>query len=211
MIKTEPSEKGYFPMKLLRYSLTFIAFLLTLIMIMGSAPAHAAGNAKYIILFVSDGWGKNHLEAVNQYCANEGGCDSSPAYQATVQDNYYNTWTEHWLSTYPDTATGPGSYNSTQAWSNFDYVKVINEGGSGAVTDSSAAGSALSSGHLTEDRRVNVDASTVFQTLSEIAQSKSMAVGAVTTVPVSHATPATWFAHNNDRGNNHKRYICIFS
>ena len=89
-----------------------------------------------------------------------------------------------------------GGYDSNQAWSNFNYVLT-------GSTDSSAAATALYTGFKTANGRVTVsaDASTAFFSIGERAKEFGKAVGAISTVPVSHATPGAWVAHNDDRGN----------
>ncbi|RJQ49694.1 MAG: alkaline phosphatase [Nitrospiraceae bacterium] len=148
-----------------------------------------AGNAKYIILMIADGWGPNHIEATNKYCQSSGLC-STPSYQTDPQ------WTKYWMSTFP----AGGSYDTSQAWSNFNYVK-------NGVTNSAAAASALYSGMKTQNSRISVstDGSTRFYTIGEKAKSAGFAkaTGAITTVPVSDATPGAFEAHNDDRGNTY--------
>ncbi|RJQ50055.1 MAG: hypothetical protein C4538_00840, partial [Nitrospiraceae bacterium] len=146
-------------------------------------PADVCGaetdGAKYIILMIADGWGPKTIEATNKYTG------MPPAYQSAP-------WTQYWVTTYP----AGGSYNTTRAWSEFDYVM-------NGYGDSAACATALYSGFKTSNGRINVspDASIVFFTIGEIAKEYGMGVGAVSTVNVSHATPGTWVAHNDDRGN----------
>ncbi|MEW6600279.1 MAG: alkaline phosphatase, partial [Nitrospirota bacterium] len=137
-------------------------------------------NVKYIFLFISDGWGAKHIEATNAYTG------TIPIYQSDQH------WTRHWMSTYPY----GGSYNTARAWSDFNYVLT-------GYGDSSSSGTALFSGFKTVIGRVEVspDGSTAYLSIGEKARQLNMAVGAVSTVPVSHATPGTWLAHNDDRGN----------
>jgi alkaline phosphatase len=63
--------------------------------------------------------------------------------------------------------------------------------------------SALFSGYKTQNGRILVsqDAGSRLFSIGEVAKTVGKAVGAVTTVPVSHATPGAWTSHNNDRGN----------
>jgi alkaline phosphatase len=165
----------------IRVALSIFMLVISLLLIPGSSAVYG-GEAKHIILVIADGWGVKHLEATNAYTG------TTPSYQNAP-------WNQHWLSTFPS----GGSYDTTQAWSDFDYVKT------GAITDSAAAASALYSGMKTQNRRISVstDASTAFYTIGERAKDSGMAVGAVSTVPVSHATPGAWVAHNDDRGNTY--------
>jgi alkaline phosphatase len=133
--------------------------------------------AKYVIVMIADGWGANHIAAANDYT------DQVPAYQA---------WPRYWLSTYP----AGGSYDPDLAWSDFNYPLQN-------ATDSAAAATALFTGEKTSNGRIAVsaDASSRFSSLSEKAQLVDKAVGAVTSVYLSHATPGAWMSHNAARGN----------
>ena len=64
---------------------------------------------------------------------------SVPAYQSDPQ------WAHYWMSTFPY----GGSYDATQAWTNFNYVL-------GGATDSAAAASAMYSGIKTNIGRASV-------------------------------------------------------
>ena len=139
-----------------------------------AAPDNAA---RYLILFVADGWGPNHIAAANSYSGD------APAYQA---------WPRRWLSTYP----ANGDYDPARAWTEFDYV---NHG----YTDSAAAATALYTGVKTQNGRIDVtvESGQRLTAISEEARVLGMATGAVSTVYISHATPGAWSAHNDARGN----------
>ncbi|MBI5664142.1 MAG: alkaline phosphatase [Nitrospirae bacterium] len=156
--------------------IVLIAILVLLIPVHGDVYGE---NAKYIILMISDGWGAKHIEATNSYTG------TIPLYQSDPD------WTKQWMSTFPD----GGSYNTTQAWSDFNYA-VSGYG------DSAACGTALYTGLKTANGRISVsaDGSTALFTIGEQAKEFGKAVGAISTVPVSHATPGAWVAHNDDRG-----------
>ena len=133
--------------------------------------------AKYLIMMIADGWGANHIDATNDYTG------ESPSYQ---------TWPRHWLSTY---AAG-GSYQPDLAWSDVNYPLQN-------PTDSAAAATALFTGVKTENGRISVDSDASYRlyTLSEKAQALNRAVGTVSSVYLSHATPGAWMSHNAARGN----------
>lgn len=68
------------------------------------------------------------------------------------------------------------------------------------ITDSAAAGTALATGHKTNNGYIGKDTKgNDVQTLLELAQTKGMATGLVTTTRITHATPAVFAAHNLDR------------
>ncbi|MGB9639390.1 MAG: alkaline phosphatase, partial [Anaerolineales bacterium] len=144
--------------------------------------AHAQFNrhyAKYIILLIGDGMGSNHIQAANLYT------NQIPAYQS---------WQNTWVSTYPL----DGEYNPDLAWQNFSYVSQLK------ITDSAAAATAMYCGHKTLPGRINVDGENPgnrLESITEIGRSFRYAIGAVTTAPMSDATPAGWIAHNDNRIN----------
>ncbi|RJR20796.1 MAG: hypothetical protein C4581_02950, partial [Nitrospiraceae bacterium] len=155
-----------------------VIFMIVVLMITASSGPSFAGDAKYIILLVADGWGPKAIEATNSYTG--------------ITPSYQTTWSKHWMSTFPE----GGNYDSAQAWSNFNYSK-------NNWADSSACATALYTGNKTANARVNVssDASTRFTSIAEIAKQNGLGVGAVSSVNISHATPGGWMAHNDDRGN----------
>lgn len=69
------------------------------------------------------------------------------------------------------------------------------------VTDSAAAGTALATGYKTNKGMIGVtsDGKDV-PTVLEIAEEKGLSTGLVVTCTITHATPASFYAHINDRG-----------
>lgn len=70
------------------------------------------------------------------------------------------------------------------------------------ITDSAAAGTALSSGYKTHNRYIgkNGDGENV-QSLTELAGSLGMATAVMSTEAQNGATPSTFYGHASDRGN----------
>lgn len=70
------------------------------------------------------------------------------------------------------------------------------------VTDSAASGTALSTGHKTYNAAIGVGLDTVevYSVAADLAD-KGMAIGVATTVPINHATPTAFYAHNMSRHN----------
>lgn len=70
------------------------------------------------------------------------------------------------------------------------------------VTDSAASGTALSTGSKTYNSAIGVDCDTlpVYSVAAHLA-AKGMAIGVATTVPINHATPSAFYAHNMSRHN----------
>ena len=141
----------------------------------GGSPA-ATPAARYVILLIGDGMGANHLAAANRYTG------SAPAYQA---------WLHTWISTFP----AGGGYDGAQAWANFAYVL-------GGPTDSAAAATALYTGVKTANIRISAaTGGGRLTSITDKARAQGRAVGAVSSVQISHATPGAWIAHNASRAN----------
>lgn len=68
------------------------------------------------------------------------------------------------------------------------------------ITDSAAGGTALSSGYKTYNGAIGVDTDTISQlTILEKAEAKGLATGLVSTSSITHATPASFIAHQSSR------------
>ncbi len=69
------------------------------------------------------------------------------------------------------------------------------------VTDSAAAGTALSTGKKTNNGVVGLDSDfNRLETIAEKAKKAGKKVGIASTVPINHATPAAFYAHQKKRG-----------
>ena len=98
--------------------------------------------------------------------------------------------------------------NGPFAPARFDHVGLVsthsNDGRCSStckrVTDSAASGTALSAGVKTYNGAIGVDQDTMaVKTILEMAEEKGMATGLVATSTVTHATPASFAAHIDDR------------
>jgi alkaline phosphatase len=70
------------------------------------------------------------------------------------------------------------------------------------ITDSAAAGTALASGNKTKNGVIGMDAQgNRVKSILEIAESNGLATGVVSTSSVTHATPASFVAHQSSRGS----------
>lgn len=68
------------------------------------------------------------------------------------------------------------------------------------VTDSGAGGTAISTGTKTKNGRIAVDENgNKLSTLVELSEKKGLATGIISTSAITHATPASFVAHCNDR------------
>jgi len=74
---------------------------------------------------------------------------------------------------------------------------------SNIITDSSAAGTALSTGEKTRNGMLCIapDSATVLNSISYKIHEAGYSVGVMSTTPINHATPAAFFGHNVKRGN----------
>lgn len=162
-----------------RTALLTFALLLLLI-----SQTLTAATAKNVILMITDGAGFNTYKCANFYQY------GSPAAQP------YDTFpVKLGCTTYAlKKDRTPQGYDQKKAWSDFDYLKI--------ATDSAAAATALNTGQKTRNRRIAIDKDgKKLKTFAQIVDSLGKATGVVTTVEISHATPAAVWAHNISRYN----------
>lgn len=106
----------------------------------------------------------------------------------------------------------PGGYNARKGGPNpwtpggeAEYLLGMAPGegvGEHAYPDSAAAATAMVSGVKTYNDAINVGpGGELLRTIFHEAQDKGYAVGAVSSVPISHATPAAAYAHNVSRSD----------
>jgi alkaline phosphatase len=70
------------------------------------------------------------------------------------------------------------------------------------LTDSAAGGTALSTGQKTYNGAIGLNTDTVtIKTILEMAEGKGLATGLVSTSAITHATPASYIAHQESRGS----------
>jgi alkaline phosphatase len=152
----------------------------------------AIPTPKNIIYFISDGMGFNHVKATNYYEFGE----------ATGQVYEQDGWIQLAHATYPAVVSIRGSdtifaagYNPRAASQDPEYVKRD-------YTDSGAAGTAMSTGVKTYSGSIGlgVRGDTLVH-ISQAAKALGKAAGVVSSVQLSHATPAAFAAHNNHRNN----------
>jgi alkaline phosphatase len=148
----------------------------------GGTPAGAAPKVKNIILMISDGCGYNDIFAADLYQF------GSPKGKQSYQEFPFQSW----VSTY--SADGPG-YDPAQAWKDFKYVES-------GPTDSAAAATAMATGVKTYNAAIGMDINRQpLKNIAQRAEELGKSTGVATTVPLSHATPAGFVAHNEDRSN----------
>ena len=81
---------------------------------------------------------------------------------------------------------------------------VTTHSASNGVTDSAASGTALATGSKANNGNIGVDANgNDVYSVAHAAKETGFAVGIATTVPINHATPGAFYAHNKSRNNYH--------
>jgi alkaline phosphatase len=136
---------------------------------------------KNIIFFIADGCGYNQVDAASYY-----------TFGKTGKQSFEQFPIRYGMSTYPIDGNG---YDPDSAWASFDYHKK-------KTTDSAASATAMSTGFKTYNGAIAVDTSkTPLVTIVELVEQKGKATGVVSSVTFAHATPASFVAHNESRGN----------
>ena len=82
------------------------------------------------------------------------------------------------------------SYSKTSSLTNF-------------ITDSAASGTAIACGEKTNNGRIGMDSTgkRKLESVAEVAKKNGRAVGILTSITINHATPASFYAHNESRDN----------
>lgn len=180
-----------------RFSASVLATALITTTITAPHAIAAENNApKNIIYMVGDGMGYGHVSYTNLYETGQSkytvdGEFGEVTELAGESVQAYEDFNRLSLTTYP---VG-GSYDAEQAWASHDYVR-------NGATDSAAAGTAMASGVKVANRTLGVDPEgNPLKNTSEHAKEMGKAAGVVSSVQFSHATPAAWVAHNENRNN----------
>ncbi|MGY6627333.1 MAG: alkaline phosphatase [Oceanicaulis sp.] len=202
-------------------------FLAAAAIIALAAPCAFAGEApgaRNVILMISDGAGFNGWLAADYY---EGRAGAQP-YQVVRPDGtapYVGASAHYALrlvapdgSVLENNQIGAARgveeqyYDPRDRWTRLEGA-FYNDFGDVSIaytsyTDSAAAGTALHSGRKTSPGRLNMnwDGTETFDTIGHIAHQMGLATGAIATVQVSHATPASVWAQVQHRG----QYADIF-
>jgi len=147
-------------------------------------PPALAGVPKNIIIMIADGTGFNHIDAVSLYQNGKTGTQVYEDFPVKLA-----------MSTY---MLG-GRYVSAEVWQDFDAVMK-------SYTDSAAAATAMSTGIKTYKGMIGVSLSDpTLKHLMALHEEEGKMSGLVTSVPLSHSTPAGFVAHNISR--NHYKAI----
>lgn len=182
-----------------------------------SALAAEAPGARNVILMIADGVGFNGWIASDYY---EGRAGTQP-YQVTRPDGttpYFGASAHYALRLIaPDGSVLPNDqieaargaeeqyYDPNDRWTRLEGA-FENDFGDVSIaytsyTDSAAAGTALHTGRKTSSGRLNMnwDGTQRLETIAHIAHELGLATGAIASVQVSHATPASAWAQVGHR------------
>lgn len=169
------SKKGFLMKK---FVLPTLLFLLLSFQIASAAD----GRKKNVILMIGDGWSYATCCSVADYLTGN-------PYKGLVFQQ--DPWIQLGCSTYPI----DGSYDPAVMWTDFATHRQN-------ATDSAASATALNSGHKTKNGRIGMTPEgEPIELFSEMAKKAGFACGTVTSVGVSHATPACVAGHNISRGD----------
>ncbi|MCX7991348.1 MAG: alkaline phosphatase [Proteobacteria bacterium] len=175
-------------------------------------------NIKHIILFIGDGMHLEHEIATSRYLY---GTDHNLSWHKFHVKAPVATWDVTTYNGYADLLDHPAydplninpiiGYNARRGGkfpypldkSNIDDNYFLNPR---FATDSASAGTAISTGYKTDDGNIawlpGDPANGKLKTIAEILrEKKGFSIGVVSTVPFSHATPASFVSHNVHRNN----------
>lgn len=146
----------------------------------GMAYAQDGAGPKNVIIMVGDGMGFAQMEAASLYAYGE------------LQGQPY--WDYQVLACTTYSASGKG-FDPEKAAADFNYVLKD-------ATDSAAGATTLSSGVKTANKAIGVDVNEQpLRHLYEDAEAMGKATGVLSTVYVSHATPAGFTTHHSSRND----------
>lgn len=176
-----------------------IGWTLVLALILAAAPADAA--VRNVIVMISDGWGQSQLDATAYWHGERQPYESGAPWHRLGMTTYMRQ--EGWE--HPPYGgngfAGIHGYDPAQAWSDWEYQQ-------NHVTDSAAAATAMSTGVKTYQGAIGYGVGDGtdggrerLRHVSEAAESLGLATGVVTSVMLSHGTPAGFCAHNIQREN----------
>lgn len=174
-------------------TLFFLAIFLAALFTLGFCTQNKQNHhqPKNVIIFIGDGMGFNHVDAASLYFHGETG--------KLIFEN--REWLKVAQATYPALMRQKAEikyaagYNPREAWNDTTYLKSD-------FTDSGAAGTALSTGYKTYKNAIGIGIyGDTLKQLTEFAKELGKSAGVITSVQFSHATPAAFAAHNEERRN----------
>lgn len=190
---------------------------LTLVACGGDDDAAAVALPKNVIVMISDGASYNAWEMAANW---------QKGVKANDLDEYKSLPVRLGMTTFPlntsntptNTASAVVSYDAAKAWNTTlgasealaangnDFTTAIEAykylRASANITDSAAAATALASGQKTYNNAINYDNfGKPVEFITQLAKKQGKATGVVTSVELSHATPAGFGAQNLSRNN----------
>jgi len=171
----------------------FLGSALVMALVLAATPAGAA--VKNVIIMISDGWGQCQLDATAYWHGERQPYEAGGPWHRLAMSTYMiNEGWEH--PPYGgDGFAGIHGYDPEKAWSDWNYQQ-------NHVTDSAAAATAMSTGHKTYQGAIGYGVGDGtdggrerLRHVSETAESLGLATGVVTSVMLSHGTPAGFCAH----------------
>lgn len=172
------------------------------------APVVEARQARNVMLFISDGasWGTWDMASFWEY-GQKGmqpydrfdvklGMTTSPLNTSSTPTANSTPMVAYDPARAWDTTVNAGNYGGrSSCFNGYEYLKRD-------YTDSAAAGTALATGVKTYNNAINYDNyARPLSYITQQAKALGKATGVVTSVPFSHATPATFGAQNISRHN----------
>jgi alkaline phosphatase len=142
---------------------------------------------KNVIIMISDGCGANHILATDYFTNGQAGVQ---VYEAFPARYYVSTYSAGKIETDDDARY---VYDPATIWSSFEALKS-------RVTDSAAAATAMATGIKTYNGAIGLDPNQ--KELRNIAadfEELGKSTGVITSVELSHATPAGFVTHHPDR------------
>lgn len=205
-------------MSLTKRLISLLTILVVLFVCFYDASAKEKSDIKHVILFIGDGMHLEHERATSRYLYGKD-------FNLVWHDFKYQVPVATWdVTTYNNYATLMGAplYNPMNIDPSIGYD--ISRGGKRPypldktiddnyflfpktyATDSGSAGTAISTGYKTDDGNIawlpSDPPGGKLTTIAEMLRGqKGFAIGVVSTVPFTHATPATFVSHNVHRNN----------
>lgn len=154
-------------------------------------------DVKNVILMISDGWGSNQILATDYFTNGKAGSQIYEKFPTKLAMSTYSLEDADDI----DDKTGlplindDGSYDPSTIWDNFINMTFKS-------TDSAAAGTAMSTGTKTFDAAIGVDIEMKdLVHMTQDFEALGKATGVISSVEFSHATPASFVAHHNNRND----------
>jgi alkaline phosphatase len=167
-----------------------------------AVPVAVAGqlkSPKNVIVMIGDGMGFNQLDAAGLYrygtSAAQVAVDASTGAIVRAPGTHVPELAAADVKLAVRTTQYGASYDPAKAWASFGYVLKN-------PTDSAAAATAMATGVKTDNGAIGVDPNNkLVENLSELAIRTRRSAGVVTSVPISHATPAGFTVHESSRNS----------